>query len=585
MPVPAPPLAARSADAAPPGPGRTAAVDERLRSRFTRLLMLAIVLPALLFGALQLVSEYRTGQANLREQVRVATRLTAMSVEQFMGAHSAGVALLADTAARNGHAPELSVLRQRYPALITALVTDRSGFIIALEPRSRAADEVRPNVADRDYFAVPADTGQPYVSNAFVGRGVGNDPLVAVSAPMIVDGRFEGVVEGSIRIDRFAGLRSAVLRSRGQELLIVDRTGHVIHASEGLPFRFGQALRGQAFGAGEELADGVGPARRHVGVLAEGGDAWAAMTLLRSGWQVVVFAPDQPLLVQMRERALAIGIVLLLAVLGALAVATWQVRRLARAIGTVLNALSGMASGARDATLRPERVPSELRPVARAIVQLVERLDTANQELRDALGQQRALSDSLRQSVEARERDVHDRTVALQAANAELERLSRTDPLTGALNLRGFHAAMEAVCDAAGALTAPAALIAFDVDHFKAYNDGYGHPAGDRALRRVGAAVQATLRDGRDRLARIGGEEFVVVLPEADTATVLAIAERMRESVARLGIPHAGGENGVLSISLGVVAAECGDLFEPLLQQADEALYRAKGGGRNRVAV
>lgn len=396
-------------------------------------------------------------------------------------------------------------------------------------------------------------------------------------------GRFEGVVEGSIRIDRFSSMHASARRGIRQETLIVDRQGRVIHASPGLRYEFLQPLADAGFLRDAELADVVGPARLHPGVLRDGGAAYAAMSQLRSGWRVVLFAPQRPLLELTGRRALALAGVVLFGVLGAVLVAGWQVGRLARAIGAVLDAMRAMASDGAAAQGRLDAVPGELQPVAQAIGNLVSRLNATGDELREALARQSALSASLQKTVEAREREVAERTASLRDANVELERLSRTDPLTGALNVRGFRTWIEQHVHVDGALHGAMGFVALDIDHFKAYNDHCGHPAGDRALRRVAGAAQAALRDAGDQLVRIGGEEFLAVLPNADLTTVRAVALRIRDAVSDLAIPHEAVGSGRLTISAGILAAAAGELLDPALQLADEALYRAKHSGRDRV--
>jgi diguanylate cyclase (GGDEF)-like protein len=574
-PLRTPPSTATGADAPQPG--------GRLRSRFIRLLVVAVALPAVVLGTLQLWGDYRDAIRELREELRASTFLAAMAIDQFVTSHAAGVALVAD-AAEPGEAPDLGSLRERYPAFITVLVTDDVGNLVDAQPSTRIQGSgVR--VDDRDYFRVPAETGQPYVSNAFRGRGFGSDPLVAVSAPIVREGRFAGVVEGSIRIDRFTALHSAVRHGRRQEMLIVDREGRVIHASAGLPFRFLQAVGDAPFLRDPELADGIGPATRHAHLLRGGGAAWAAATELRSGWRLVLFVPEAPLLATLQRRALTLAAVVLLAVLGALAVASWQLRRLAHAVGAVLDTLQSFAVEGVASRGRLEGVPGELQPVARSIGALLARLEATGAELRAALAQKSALADSLQDAVAAREQVVAERTARLQAANDELERLSRTDPLTGSLNVRGFRAWSEEYVAGDGSLTAAVGVIAMDLDHFKVYNDRYGHPAGDRVLRRVAGAAQASLRDAGDRLVRIGGEEFVAILPGADIDTTRAVAERVRAAVREMAIPHDAAPSGRLSVSLGVVAAERGELLDTVLQLGDEALYRAKNDGRDRIAL
>ncbi len=123
----------------------------------------------------------------------------------------------------------------------------------------------------------------------------------------------------------------------------------------------------------------------------------------------------------------------------------------------------------------------------------------------------------------------------------------------------------------------------FDIDDFKGFNDGSGHAAGDSALRAVAAALQAGIRTG-DAIYRYGGEEFLVLLPEQSLETAAAAAERLRIAVEELGIPHPKG--GALTISAGVAGLDDKVIGpDELFELADQALYRAKGGGRNRIEV
>jgi len=174
---------------------------------------------------------------------------------------------------------------------------------------------------------------------------------------------------------------------------------------------------------------------------------------------------------------------------------------------------------------------------------------------------------------------------ALERRNAELMRSlageARTDPLTGLLNRRGFdEQATLALAHARRDLMATA-LVAFDIDHFKAINDAWGHEAGDRVLARIGEVLRAEARE-IDVIARRGGEEFAVLLPNTDEAGADAFAERVRSALAD-GAPVFG--SGPVRISAGVAAdGDSGDV-RALLAAADVALYEAKRSGRDRVVV
>jgi diguanylate cyclase (GGDEF)-like protein len=126
-------------------------------------------------------------------------------------------------------------------------------------------------------------------------------------------------------------------------------------------------------------------------------------------------------------------------------------------------------------------------------------------------------------------------------------------------------------------------LLMIDVDHFKLYNDLYGHPRGDRVLARVAGAMKAALRRPSDFIARYGGEEFAVILPDTSPEGALLVAERLREAVQELSIEHAKCSTGpCVTISLGAATSAVPEGL-PLLLAADGALYEAKRAGRNRV--
>lgn len=205
-------------------------------------------------------------------------------------------------------------------------------------------------------------------------------------------------------------------------------------------------------------------------------------------------------------------------------------------------------------------------------------------------------SRQLRQLAGSLERSVAERTEQLATANAQLQRLSDTDGLTGLTNRRRFDAVLRERWRAAARSNQVLAVAMIDIDHFKAYNDHYGHQAGDRCLQQVASALAAEIRKGSDCLARYGGEEFVVLWCNLDLSQAAAMAERLRRRIAELALPHAGhGSGSDVSLSIGVAAQridsqastasadEIEHQIDALLRQADDHLYTAKAAGRNRV--
>jgi diguanylate cyclase (GGDEF)-like protein len=182
------------------------------------------------------------------------------------------------------------------------------------------------------------------------------------------------------------------------------------------------------------------------------------------------------------------------------------------------------------------------------------------------------------------EHKVAERTHQLALANQRLEQLSATDPLTGLANRRHLQQVLQAQWHSAQRRSAPLAFAMVDIDHFKLYNDHFGHPAGDECLRRVATQLSHGLRH-TDLAARYGGEEFAIVMPDTDIHTATTIAEHLRASVEALAEPNPLNTGQFITVSIGVAATipTPDDATQQLIQQADAGLYRAKRTGRNRV--
>ncbi|AFK53093.1 GGDEF family protein [Tistrella mobilis KA081020-065] len=177
----------------------------------------------------------------------------------------------------------------------------------------------------------------------------------------------------------------------------------------------------------------------------------------------------------------------------------------------------------------------------------------------------------------------------LSEANRRLKARVWEDHLTGIPSRRYLDAALAREIRRARRSGQTLSVVMADIDRFKSYNDRYGHPAGDDCLRLVAQAAAAALGRGEDELCRYGGEEFVAILPGSDLDGAARVAERMRQAVADLAIPHDDVPSGHVTISLGVAGLPPRDIGsqrdrDALIAAADRALYAAKAAGRDRVA-
>jgi diguanylate cyclase (GGDEF)-like protein len=170
----------------------------------------------------------------------------------------------------------------------------------------------------------------------------------------------------------------------------------------------------------------------------------------------------------------------------------------------------------------------------------------------------------------------------LSRKNELLERLALTDPLTDLANRRAFSGSMEAEMARARRSGKGIGLLFLDLDRFKAVNDGHGHAVGDEVLVAVADLLRRHGRRG-DLTARMGGEEFAVLLPETESSNALVVAERIRKAVEAEPVGRTVPLSVTVSIGVAVAAAGSTESPESLLARADAALYRAKGAGRNRV--
>ncbi|WP_417659113.1 diguanylate cyclase domain-containing protein [Pseudidiomarina sp.] len=201
--------------------------------------------------------------------------------------------------------------------------------------------------------------------------------------------------------------------------------------------------------------------------------------------------------------------------------------------------------------------------------------------LTDFLDPQRELL-ALNQLLDAK---VRERTEQLNQAMEKLEKLSITDELTQLANRRYFDKALKKEIARAKRTAGTLALIYFDIDYFKTFNDTYGHSAGDRCLKQVAKVLAAHAKRSADVVARYGGEEFVMLLPNLNKQQALEVAELVRRDIAKLELYNENAPAGQITMSAGIAVVQDNFTADDLLKLADDALYQSKADGRNRSLV
>jgi diguanylate cyclase (GGDEF)-like protein len=350
------------------------------------------------------------------------------------------------------------------------------------------------------------------------------------------------------------------------DLFVFDRTGQLIFSPP--------QYRRQLEAAGQRLPVPLTVATRESGTRSASVVLWAAgrdyltasvrMEARNAasdlGWHIVARDPVEIAFAD-AKRAVRMALVIgLLAAALAAALAWFAARRLSEDLYALADAASRVESGKPGATIPLVTHNREVHQLSSALSSMTERLIAAKGAMED---------------------QVRLRTLELQAANRALDLQARTDALTGLLNRRGFDSRMEFALALARRSGRPLSVVSLDVDHFKGVNDRFGHEAGDEVLRRLAQTLQQRLR-ASDVIARLGGEEFAVVLPDTAAEDAFAIAQSIVDGMAAQEDPLVGR----ITVSAGIASLrDAPDSALELLRRSDAALYAAKGQGRNRVCA
>jgi len=409
------------------------------------------------------------------------------------------------------------------------------------------------NIADRPYFQKALGSRDFALSDYLIDRLDAIPSLVAALPAMESDGSINGVVLAVMNLQWIGDLAAKTVQRSGTSVLLVDGGGTLVAASGDLKGLLGKNFADHALAKsiltgdeGTETRAGFDAVRR----------IFAYVRVPRTEARLVVGLDeavvhrdiDHEVTIAYLQLALFGTLVLLAAWFGGEQLVVRPIRSLAR---------TAARFGRGDLRVRAadQRWMKEFAPLAVALDDMARKLAARGEEL--------------------------------QIANQHLEELASLDGLTGLANRRGFDRQLEDEWQRAAEGQEALALMMIDIDHFKLYNDRYGHVRGDACLRAVGETLSLVTLEDAILVARYGGEEFALLLPGLGIAQATALAEEARHAIEDLLITHDESSHGYVTISIGVesLVPRKGQPAADLVEAADRALYAAKRGGRNSVAA
>jgi diguanylate cyclase (GGDEF)-like protein len=411
---------------------------------------------------------------------------------------------------------------------------------------------------DRTYFK-RARLARDLIFSDFLLSKYNNDPIVIAAYPVsAVHPGSDLVIVASVNLDWMSKIMNDLSGRRGILAILVDSAGTVMAAPTDLARMVGRPLAGVP--ALTEAVTRAINSDQQNGLFSfpssDGVKRTLSFSRIPGTESRLILIVDEAIVAtdinhEIRNAYLQLGLVCVFVLLGALAAAEILI---IRPIHQLVAVARRFGEGNLSVRAADSRLPAEFAPLARAF---------------DAMASQ-----------------LSERELELIASNDRLTVMASIDMLSGLANRRGFQSRLDFEWMKAQQGHSRLSLMMIDVDHFKLFNDTYGHPEGDACLSRIGETLAGLAAATSGFAARYGGEEFCLLLPDTGTSRALEVGEMVRAAVQNLAIPHATSSHLVVTVSVGVAGVKPNDAVNPgdLLEAADASLYVAKRNGRNTVA-
>ena len=527
-----------------------------IRSRLA-LLAVMLVAPLMLERARSLETTRATQIAQASEEFIGLARRSADTQSEVVSSVETMLKSAAYIRASGGIGRSCEILRASLP---TNLPWIRSIMFVSKDGLVQCSTlniQVGLNIGDRAYFKKTLAT-RDFVFSDYLFGMTNNRPMMMAAYPVsAINPEQDAVVVAGINIDWLSKNMTNLGGRPGISALLVDSTGVVIAAPADQISMIGRPLDNIPLmsAIAEKAMTSDAPQGQLSFDAVDGSKRLLSFARIPGTESRLVVSIDEAKVTaainrEIRTAYLQLAFVCLFVLLGALVGAE-------KLIINPIEVMTGMArrfgEGDWGARVAGSRLPAEFIPLARAFNAMAAQLSQREREL--------------------------------IATNERLTVMASIDMLSGLANRRGFQSRLDFEWMKAQQYDCELSLLMIDVDHFKLYNDTYGHPEGDACLTRLGEALSAVAADTMGFACRYGGEEFSLLLPNTDTARALEIGEIVRAAVLGLALPHATSSHQIITVSIGVASTKPNAIQRPidLIEAADAALYAAKHRGRNTV--
>ena len=524
-----------------------------------RLALLAVILVApLMLERIRSLEDTRGKQiAQATAEFTVVARHSADAQREVISSVETMLKSAAYIRAASGIGRSCEILRASLPANLPWI---RSIMLVSKEGVVQCSTlniQVGLNIGDREYFRKAQETRDFVFSDYLLGK-TNNRPIMMAAYPVAaINPEEESVAVAGINIDWLSKIMANFSGRPGISALLIDSGGVVMAAPPDQASMIGHPLGNlPLLSAITYKALSSNSDTGSISFTAtDGGKRAISFARIPGTQSRLVVSVDEAKVTaainrDIRTAYLQLAFVCLFVLLGALIGAE-------KLIIKPIEVMTGMAKrfgeGDSSARVARSRLPAEFMPLARAFNAMAAQLSQREREL--------------------------------VATNDRLTVMASIDMLSGLANRRGFQSRLDFEWKKAQQFNSELSLLMIDVDHFKLYNDTYGHPEGDTCLTRLGEALAGIAAGTMGFAGRYGGEEFCLLLPNTSPQRALEIGEAVRATVQDLGLPHATSSHRTVTVSVGVAATLPNDAQSPgeLIEAADAALYAAKHRGRNAV--